>query len=180
MSNPKTVADLRAWLRYASPDAEIIVTIPRGRLLGEEGEGSAELRSFLQVGLRCELAVEGARLEVPLQLITDGEARATTLARENSLVLQISQALLGSVSRNLRAVSVDVGTDSSTVHFLLATDSSRDREEVEDVMCDLESLTAGLESCIPSIHVSSRPDARGSLPGRLIYCRQEDPGESQS
>ena len=169
----RRVAELRDWLRFASPDAEVTVVVPQ-RLLDAEvpSEDSLAVRAFAQLGSRCELAIEGGRLPVELEAVA-GEARATRLARENQLVVQVSRALLGSVSENLRCVTIEVVLEGALVHFLLARDLAEDREEIAEVMFDLENLCSGLEECRAVVHVSSVPDSLKSLPGRWVYARKE-------
>jgi hypothetical protein len=59
---------------------------------------------------------------------------------ENLVVLYLTQAMLGLVSPNLRVVAVDVGPERAVVHFAFAEDRPEDREDVEDILADLDAL----------------------------------------
>lgn len=59
---------------------------------------------------------------------------------ENLVVLHLTQAMLGLVSENLRAVAVDAGPERAVVHFAFAEDRPEDREDVEDILADLDAL----------------------------------------
>jgi hypothetical protein len=50
------------------------------------------------------------------------------LAVENSHVLNLIQALLGGVSVNMRAVSLETMPKGVRLHFLIAEEEDRDRE----------------------------------------------------
>jgi hypothetical protein len=59
---------------------------------------------------------------------------AAELTFENGLVLDAIQALVGSISENFLAISLeaDLSSESVIVHFALAEESDTDREEIEE------------------------------------------------
>jgi hypothetical protein len=63
-------------------------------------------------------------------------------SRENLVVLYLTQAMLGLVSSNMRAVAVDVKHDRLVVHFAVGEDTPEIRDDVEDILGDLDALLA--------------------------------------
>jgi hypothetical protein len=71
-------------------------------------------------------------------------SRTDGLEWENLLVLHVVQALLGSVSPNMRAVSVEaLPGRSARVHFALAQESEEDNEEIAEIVGELDALFGG-------------------------------------
>lgn len=99
---------------------------------------------------------------------------ASMLALENSQVLGVVQAMLGLVSSNFRAVSIEVTPASVTLHFLLRTDSPLDREAIDDIAFELEALQGVAFAVDVVVHVSAAGDEVGRLPGRLVFSARED------
>ena len=60
--------------------------------------------------------------------------------RENLVVLYITQAMLGLISPSVRAVAVDACRDRLMVHFAVKDDSTQLREDIEDILGDLDAL----------------------------------------
>lgn len=95
------------------------------------------------------------------------------LAHENDLILMLGQALLGSISPNMRAISLEVIAGGARLHFLLAEDDPWDRSEIEnEVPCEFGCLSERSITVESSIRIS-RDEIRTSLPGRLVYMRRE-------
>lgn len=63
----------------------------------------------------------------------------------NKIIIALVQALLGAISPNFRAVLIDFsrGVD---VKFFLMEDLIEDREEIEDVITEFDSLVMGIEA----------------------------------
>jgi len=63
----------------------------------------------------------------------------------NKIIIALVQALLGAISQNFRAVLIDFsrGVD---VRFFLVEDLAEDREEIDDVITEFDSLVMGVES----------------------------------
>jgi hypothetical protein len=59
---------------------------------------------------------------------------------ENVVVLYLVQAMLGLVSSNLRAVAAEVTATRVVIHFAFAELRPVDREDVEDILADLDAL----------------------------------------
>jgi hypothetical protein len=70
--------------------------------------------------------------------------KAAALTWENLLVLHLVQALLGSVSANMKAISVEALPDrSARVYFAVAHGSEQDDEEIEEIVGELDALFEG-------------------------------------
>jgi hypothetical protein len=88
---------------------------------------------------------------------------------ENLVVLYLTQAMLGLVSPNLRVVAVDVGPERAVVHFAFAEDRPEDREDVEDILADLDALLSNEDlpkdwTIEPAFYIGNADEA---WPGRM-------------
>ena len=96
------------------------------------------------------------------------------LAFENARVLDLVHAMIGGVSANLRAVTIEVVQERVRLHFLLAEESTTDREEIDDIIFEFEApqecLNVVAEVCVL---VSPEASALTMLPGRRIFGRKE-------
>ena len=95
---------------------------------------------------------------------------------ENLQVIQLSQALLGAVSNNMRAVSININ-EGIEVYFLLEYESPNDREEIEDIIFEFEALQENIlaSNITDKTTVSSKSYELVQVPGRLVYKRKEMP-----
>lgn len=75
-------------------------------------------------------------------------------SRENVFVLYLTQALLGLVSSNLRAVAAEVRPPRAVVHFVFEQLRPDDAEDVEDILGDLDALL-GNEDALDVDEISS-------------------------
>ncbi|WAS93143.1 hypothetical protein [Nannocystis punicea] len=96
------------------------------------------------------------------------------LTDENVQVLRLVIAMVGAVSPNFRRVSLEV-VDARKVHlwFLLAHDHSEDREEIDDIAFEFESLQDRGIELETTILVDARPVEQLALPGRVVFGRRE-------
>jgi hypothetical protein len=92
---------------------------------------------------------------------------------DNSQVANIVQAMLGSISRNVRAVSLLSDEASVTLHFVLEQDRLEDREEIADMVFEFEALQSSNIDVDVVISVNPGPMTRLDTPGRLVYLRKE-------
>jgi len=89
--------------------------------------------------------------------------------RENVVVLYLVQAMLGLLSPTVLAVAAEVRRDGLIVHFALEQLGDAERDDVEDILADLDALLENEKDLPtawkiePSLHVGS-PDA--TWPGR--------------
>lgn len=79
---------------------------------------------------------------------------------ENRVVLAVVQALLGFVSPILRGVAVEVDGDTITVHIAVAKLEESVKEDIQDVLGDVEGL---LWPETPNVH--SRIYVGSAAPG---------------
>lgn len=63
----------------------------------------------------------------------------------NKIIIALVQALLGAISSNFRAVLIDF-SQGLNVRFFLVEDLAEDREEIDDVITEFDSLVMGIES----------------------------------
>ncbi|WP_457931897.1 hypothetical protein ACT51I_00225 [Pseudomonas aeruginosa] len=63
----------------------------------------------------------------------------------NKIIIALVQALLGAISENFRAVLIDF-SQGVDVRFFLVEDLAEDREEIDDVITEFDSLVMGVES----------------------------------
>ena len=94
---------------------------------------------------------------------------------ENKVALDIMQALLGTISANVRGISFEHDNRRVIVHYLLAEDCAEDREEADNMVTEFEALQLGPFDISCQVHVSSKilPYGVGSLKGRPVYSRKE-------
>ena len=95
------------------------------------------------------------------------------LVAENAHVLTLVQAMLGTISPNMRAVSVELTERGVRLHFLLAEEDEGDGEAIEDIVFEFEALMVQGAEVDVSVVVSSEPMATGTIPGRRIIGRRE-------
>jgi hypothetical protein len=98
---------------------------------------------------------------------------AVEFERENLPVLNIVQAMIGSVTPNLRGVSLECGPRGAHLYFLLEHEDQSDREEIKDIAFELEALQSRGIDLEVSVLVSPEPLATGTLPGRRVFGRKE-------
>jgi hypothetical protein len=64
---------------------------------------------------------------------------------ENMIVLMVLQALLGTLSSNVKALTLEFGSEGVTAHFLLREESSEDREQIEENLpTEVSAFTIGV------------------------------------
>jgi|tagenome__1003787_1003787.scaffolds.fasta_scaffold19380093_2 hypothetical protein len=95
------------------------------------------------------------------------------LERENAQVLNLVQAMLGGVSPNMRAASLECWPEGVRLHFLLEREDEGDRQEIEDIAFEFEALQDRGINLEVSVVVSPERSAIGKLPGRRVYGRKE-------
>ena len=101
------------------------------------------------------------------------------LDRENAQVLNLVQAMLGGVTPNLWAVSVECHDTAATLHFLLSCDDPTEWEAIEDIVFEFEALQVGAFEVEVCVVVTSETRTQ-LLPGRPVFRRKEQAEESDS
>lgn len=101
-----------------------------------------------------------------------------TLEEENIQVLNLLQALLGAVSSNFRAVSIDCN-HTITLTVLLAENDSEDREEIDDIEFEFIALQDGPVAVSTEVLVSREPIGQIDMRGRLVFLRREHSNDSR-
>ena len=106
-------------------------------------------------------------VEITLRnLATDRQVRF-----ENYQVLCAVQALFGAVTPNMVAITLQcVGSDVH-LNFYLERETSVDREEIEDVIPEMEALQFAPVSVSANVVVVEDIRRLGALPGRPVFRR---------
>ena len=101
-------------------------------------------------------------------------ADSSYLGYENQQVLALVQAMLGAISSNVRAVSLECVNGAVHLYFVLEQDRAEDREEMEDIADEFEALQEGPIEIETHVFISSErwPRGVGSLRGRPVYVRR--------
>ncbi len=92
---------------------------------------------------------------------------------ENAQVLNLVQALMGAVSVNMRAISLEWKKNGGRLHFILERDDPEDREEIADIGSEFEALQEGSITLELLITVVDKQLPVMTLPGRQVYRRRE-------
>ena len=97
-----------------------------------------------------------------------------TTSAENTQVLNLVQAMVGSITPNLRRVTLEVGApDFVKIRFVLEREDPVDREELEDIVFEFEALQEGNVEVDMDVIVDARPIHEMDLPGRVVFGRKE-------
>ena len=91
------------------------------------------------------------------------------LDRENMLVLQAVQASLGLVSPDVLGISVKAELDKVVLHFAVSQQTDPVREDVSDIIFELDALLEGSELLESRIYLGIPDDNWPGRTGRLIY-----------
>jgi hypothetical protein len=97
-----------------------------------------------------------------------------SLDRENRVVLDVVQAALGLISREMRAIAVRAEQDRIYLYVLVHEQSAQVAEDIDDLVFELEALQDGSVAIAASVH-EAEPGAAwpGSL-ARQVYRAKED------
>lgn len=97
-----------------------------------------------------------------------------SLQDENNQILALNQAMIGSITPNLRRVTLEsLGPQSVRFHFLLEHDDPVDREEIGHVLCEFKALQEHSFEVESTIQCDTRPLVECDIPGRIAYGRWE-------
>jgi hypothetical protein len=92
---------------------------------------------------------------------------------ENTQVINLVQAMLGSITNNFRAVFLECTDSDVALHFILEQEHSEDREEIEDIVFEFEALQQSGIDVEVDIAVDARPMPEIAPPGRMVFLRKE-------
>ncbi|MFG3559021.1 hypothetical protein ACGGAQ_32070 [Micromonospora sp. NPDC047557] len=102
--------------------------------------------------------------------LTEGQRAA--LDRENMAVLAATQAALGNISSDIRALFVDAGSEPFVLHFVVADGRAEAcREDIDDTVSEFLAQTWGDEDldAVARVHVEEVPRDLSSLGWRPVY-----------
>ena len=91
----------------------------------------------------------------------------------NSVHLQLSQALIGYISNNVRAVSLTFEEGQWMIRFVLAEKSDEDVEELSEALSDFESMDSSVAPYGFEYIVSQGRVETPVRPGRLVFLRRD-------
>jgi len=87
--------------------------------------------------------------------------------------LRLVQALLGAVSPNFRMVALAKEINEWRLIFVLASESSEDRDEIDDIAIEFEALQDCPIELKVELVVSNQPIDWPSPPTAVVYRRRE-------
>jgi len=93
--------------------------------------------------------------------------------RENMHALFLQQALLGTISANVRFIWIQSKAESLIVNITLEQESQSDRDEFEELIVELEVLFDRPFDIIINIEIKSDPIFMCQCDGRPVYRRKE-------
>lgn len=95
------------------------------------------------------------------------------LTTTNKHVISLVQAMLGAISPNFRMVSLANDGAVWRLQFVLESDNTSDREEIQEIASMFESLQ---DSRVPyeiDVTISSKEIPVSKAPTRVVYRRRE-------
>ncbi|WP_245670150.1 hypothetical protein [Micromonospora mirobrigensis] len=96
------------------------------------------------------------------------------LVRENRLVLDVVQAALGLISREMRAISVELRLDRVILHVAVHERNAQVEEDVEDLVFELAALQDGQIEIESSVFVGEPNSGWPGSSGRRVYVAKEE------
>ncbi len=95
------------------------------------------------------------------------------LQRWNDVHLELTQALLGSISSNVRAISLSFESDQWMVRFTLAEKNDEDIEWLGEALTDWEAMDPSVAPYRFEYLTSQEKIESPPPPGRLVFRRRE-------
>lgn len=96
-----------------------------------------------------------------------------SLERENNLVLDVVQAALGLISREMRAISFDQDSERINLYVAVHEHNPQVDEDIEDLVFELEALQEGPVVIEPHVFVGSPGREWPGNSGRRVYVAKE-------
>lgn len=91
----------------------------------------------------------------------------------NRGALMLSQAMLGAISPNFRMVTLEKNTHGWQIQFHLEFEDSYDREEIQEIVEEFESLQVNSVKYEVGVVISTDTIQWPNLPTRVVYRRRE-------
>src|SRR5689334_14328291 len=92
---------------------------------------------------------------------------------ENTQVLNLVQAMLGSITPNFRYVFLKCTPAGVLLHFLLEHENSEDRKEIDEIVFEFEALQLQFIEVEVVVSVDTRALDALNIPDRTVYGRKE-------
>jgi hypothetical protein len=96
-----------------------------------------------------------------------------SLERENRLVLDVVQAALGLISREMRAISIDQDSNRINLYVAVRERNAQVDEDVEDLVFELDALQDGPVRIESHIFVGAPNLEWPGNSGRRVYVAKE-------
>jgi hypothetical protein len=93
--------------------------------------------------------------------------------RENAEVLKLVQAMLGSITRNFRAVFLKCKDNETDLYFVLECDNFEDQEEISEIVFRFESMQSLAIGVNSMIIINDKPLIELDISARMVYARKE-------
>lgn len=95
------------------------------------------------------------------------------MKRENQLVLDVVQAALGLISRDMLAISIGVSQDRVMLYFVVRERNHQVDEDIEDIIFELHTLQSGPIEVDLSVHVGLPNDEWPGILGRRVFVAKD-------
>jgi len=100
-----------------------------------------------------------------------------TLAEENMITVMLLQALVGAVSANIRMITLSLEAPVWKLQFVLESESTEDREEIEDIAGEFDGLLLALDRRELRFEVETLVSTERlgcpEPPARVVFKRKE-------
>jgi hypothetical protein len=96
------------------------------------------------------------------------------MSSQNLQLINLVQAMLGSISGNFRAVFLDCQERRAMITFVLERDTAEDREEIEDILFEFEALQETGVEIDKNIIIGLQPIGELKNAGHLVFSRKEE------
>ena len=95
------------------------------------------------------------------------------LDRENSYVVALVHAMIGSVSPNFRRVSLGLHDNRVFLQFVLAEESAEDREEIVEIEGYFDGQMDNSTETVTEVLVTTQDIPVNPLYSRIVFGRRE-------
>ncbi|GAA3249743.1 hypothetical protein ACFO1B_39615 [Dactylosporangium siamense] len=97
----------------------------------------------------------------------------TSLQHENRMVLDVVQAALGLIPKEMTAISIVVDHDLVILHFAVVERSAQVDEDIEDLVSDVFALQDGPINIEARVFVGSPRGEWPGFSGRRVYLAKD-------
>lgn len=95
------------------------------------------------------------------------------LKRENKFVLDVVQATLGLISRDMLAISIGVTQDQVMLYFVVRERNHQVDEDIEEIIFELRTLQSGPIEVNLSVHIGLPNADWPGISGRRVFVAKD-------